>query len=118
MRRLLATQLGMALLLAFGAWVLFNAAYAKATLFGAALAIINGQLLARSVNRAGDAVLESLRGKPRAGMAVLMSGFMQRLIVVLLGMLTGIQVLGLHPAPMIFGLGLTQFAVVLGRPTS
>ncbi|MGB0722350.1 MAG: ATP synthase subunit I [Gammaproteobacteria bacterium] len=113
-----AAQVAIALMLAFGAWVLFNAASAMATLFGAALAIINGHLLARTTSKAGRSVLDSIRGQPGAGTAVLMSGYMQRLMVVLLGFFTGVQVLSLPLVPMIFGLGLTQFAVVLGRPTS
>lgn len=108
-RNILILQIGLVVAAGAGGLALYGPDAAKAVLYGGALGIANSVLLARRVQRAGEAAL----GSPAGGMAALYIGAVQRFVLVLGGFALGMGVLGLAPLSQIIGFAVTQLGYVL-----
>ncbi len=108
-RNILILQIGLVVAAGAGGLALYGPGAAQAVLYGGALGIANSVLLARRVQRAGEAAL----GSPAGGMAALYLGAVQRFVLVLGGFALGMGVLRLAPLSQIIGFAVTQLGYVL-----
>lgn len=108
-RNILFSQAVLVAATAAGWFGLRGVGAAQAALYGGVLALLSSLLLARRVQRAGDASVGNLAG----GAASLYLGALQRFVLVVVGFGVGMGVLRLQPLPQIVGFAVAQLGYLL-----